>query len=114
MSRVSLLNRDANIRDDIGHRINTNGNGFICSTTKDNVQIISEAFEELRKDGKSISSLEELTPASSRVQERNNVMKRVLRKKENGGYVLIGSLTCVGVLAVATLIFMAVKLIIVG
>lgn len=113
MSKVSLLNRDPNFRTDICQRIS--GKGVICDGVRKNDVIrISAPFEELKKDGKSISSIDDLLIGSQRARERELARKRVLRKEENGGYVLIGSLTCMGTLAIGTLIFMAIKFIIMG
>lgn len=112
MSRVSLLNRDPNFKSDVCQRISDRG--IICENIKkNNVQMIIAPFEEVRKSDKSISSIEDLQLAGQRVKEREIARKRVLEKKENGGYILIGSLTFTGILAIGSVIFMAIKSIIV-
>ena len=113
MSKMSLLNREPNFRNDMCQRIA--GNGTICEDlSKENIERISTPFDELRKDNKSISSADDLSLASERVKERERVKKRVLQRQEEGGFILISSLTCMGTLAIGTLIFMAIKYIIMG
>ena len=113
MSRVSLLNREANFRPNICQK--KSDKGIICDRiSKSDVEIISAPFEELKKEGKSISSTDDLVNASQIVREREIARKRVLRREENSGFILVGSLTCLGTLAIGSLIFMAIKLIIVG
>ena len=113
MSKISLLNREPNFRNDTCQRISDKG--IICENiSKEHIERISIPFEELKKDEKSISSTEDLSFASERVKEREKVRKRVLQKQEEGGFILIGSLTCLGTLAIGSLIFMAIKHIILG
>lgn len=113
MSKISLLNREPNFRDNICQIISNKG--IICEgISKENVERISIPFEELKRNEKSISSTEDLSLASGRVKEREKVRKRVLQRQEEGGFILIGSLTCLGTLAVGSLIFMAIKYIIMG
>ena len=113
MSRVSLLNRDPNFKPNSFQKITDKG--VICEGIgRDDVEMISAPFEESRKDDKSISSMEDLQLYGRRVKERENIKKRVLVKEENGGYVLVCSLTFVGILSIGALIFMAIKFIILG
>lgn len=113
MSRISLLNREPNIRPDMCQRIS--GKGVICSgISKETVARIITPFEELKKGEKSISNIDDLQLANQKVREREITKTRVLKKEENGGYILVGSLTCLGTLAIGTLIFMAIKVLIIG
>ena len=113
MSKISLLNREPNFRNDICQRISNKG--IVCENiSKKTVEKISIPFVELKKDEKSISSTEDLSLASERVREREKVRKRVLQRQEEGGFILISSITCMGTLAVGSLIFMAIKYIIMG
>ena len=111
MSKISLLNREPNFRNDTCQRISDKG--VICENiSKENIKRISIPFEELKKDNKTISSTDDLSIASSRVRERDRVRKRVLQRQKEGGFILISSLTCMGTLAAGSLIFMAIKYII--
>ena len=113
MSKISLLNRVPNFRNDACQRISDKG--IICDNiSKENIERISIPFEELKKENKSISSTDDLSLASNRVRERERVRKRVLQRQEEGGFILISSLTCMGTLAAGSLIFMAIKYIIMG
>jgi len=112
MSRVSLLNRDPSFKSDVCQRVSDKG--VVCEgISKDNIVMISAPFDEVRRTDKSISSSEDLQLAGQRIKEREMVKKRMLEKKENEGYILIGSLTFTGILALGSLIFMAIKSIIV-
>jgi len=113
MSKVSLMNKDPNFRKDVCQRIS--GEGIICDElSKSEVARISAPFEEIKKDNKSISSTEDLSLASERIKEREMARKRVLQREKEGGFIIVSSLTCMGTLAIGTLIFMAIKFIIMG
>ena len=113
MSRVSLLNREPNFRNDTCQIVSDKG--IICDNiSKENIERISIPFKELKKDNKSISSTDDLSLTSNRVRERERIRKRVLQRQEEGGFILISSLTCMGTLAAGSLIFMAIKYIIMG
>ncbi len=113
MGKVSLINRDPNFRADICQRVH--GKGVICDgISKNDVIRLSTPFDEIKKDGKSISGTDDLLVASKKMKERELAKKRVLIREQNGGYILIGSLTCIGTLAIGTLIFMVIKFFIMG
>ena len=110
---VEILNiekNNLNLRKDICHRITSSSR--IIPLSKDNLLSLMEPFIELVKSDKITFNLEELKEVTSRVMMMNK--KRVLRKdeKENGGYILIGSLTFISTLIVSTIVFMAIKFIV--
>ena len=75
MSKISLLNREPNFRNDTCQRISNKG--IICENiSKESIEKISVPFEEIKKDEKSISSTEDLRIASERVREREKIRKR--------------------------------------
>lgn len=105
---IIITNRDANIKSGTCYKIRNTGT--ICSISKEDIIIISSPFEHLKIEGNSISSINDLNKASIIIKERDLAMKRVLIK-EKGGYVLVGSLTCMGTILIGTIIFMAIKFI---
>lgn len=112
MENISLLNREPNFRNDICYRVGSNG--VLCNINKENVSKILEFFDELKKNNKSISNIADLRNVIEVVRQRTLAKIRVLKKQENGGYVLISSVTAVGILVVATIIFIAIKFILMG
>lgn len=106
---IIITNRDANIKSGTCYKIRNTGT--ICSISKEDIIIISSPFEHLKIEGNSISSINDLNKASIIIKERDLAKKRVLIIKEKGGYVLVGSLTCMGTILIGTIIFMAIKFI---
>lgn len=113
MSKISLLNREPNFRNDTCQRIADKG--IICKNiSKEDTERISAPIEELKKQEKSIFGMEDLKLANQRINNRELVRKRVLQRQKEGGFIIISSLTCMGTLAIGSLIFMAIKYIIMG
>lgn len=108
---MQIINRDANIRSDICYRISSRGS--ICNIGKESILKISTPFEELRKEGKSISNINDLSRVSEIARQRHIAKMKLLRKEQNGGYILIGGLTCIGTFAIGIVIFMAIKFILI-
>lgn len=109
MGKITILNKEPNFRTDTCQRV-TSDSG-ICEINKDTITVISMPFAILRESGNSISNVESLTEANVMARERRMAKKRVLTKEENSGFILISTLTCMGTLIVGTVIFMAIKMI---
>lgn len=103
---MQIINRDANIKG-VCYRISSSGR--ICDISKADILNISASFEELRKGGNDISNIADLAQISEMVRKQQLAKMRVLREEQSSGYVLIGSLTCFGIILVGTIIFMAIK-----
>lgn len=112
MENISILNRDVNLRSDICHRISSKGT--IGDISKNVVSKIIECFDELKNSGKSISNLNGLREVVEIVRNRTLVKMRILKKHENGGYILVSGITVVGIVSVGAIIFMAIKFILRG
>ena len=108
---MKIVNRDVDFGN-ICQRINTNNN--ICNLTNEEEKRISFVIEKLTSDGRESYSMEELSVASEIVKKERLSKTRILEKKDNGGFVLISSLTCIGTLIVGTIIFMTIKLFVIG
>ena len=104
---MQIINRRPNIKEDICYKINSKC--FICDVSKDDVLKISAPFEELKKEGKSISNIDDLTRTSELVRQRNIAKIKLLRRQQSGGYVIIGGLTCVGTFLIGAIIFLVIK-----
>ena len=104
---MQIINRRPNIKEDICYKINSKG--FICDVSKDDVLKISAPFEELKKEGKSISNVDDLTRTSEIVRQKHIAKMKLLRRQQNGGYVFIGSLTCAGTFLIGAIIFLVIK-----
>lgn len=107
---MKIINRETNFRKDTCYKIMSKGK--ICSLSKNEVLKISSPFEELRNEEKDICDTKDLGRANERVKEKHLAKIRILKKEQNGGYILVSSLTCIGTLIVGTIIFMTIKLIV--
>lgn len=103
---IEIINREVKLRD-ICYRITSKG--AICKLNNDELLKISSPFRELNKD---ISNIDDLRVASSNVREREKARVRTLKMQENGGYVLIGGLVCIGTLVTGIIIFETIKFLI--
>lgn len=104
---MQIINRDANMKGNICYRISSKGH--ICNVSKEIVLKISSPFNELKKEGKTVSNMDDLSRTSELARQRHLAKMMVLKKQESGGYVLVGSLTCVGTILVGVIIFMFIK-----
>ena len=107
MENISLLNRKPNFNENAVQSINSKNN--IIEIDKVTEKRINDPFVRLQNSDKSISNLSDLREMSSLRNKEELAKRRVLEKKENGGYILMGSLTCMGITAIGTIIFMAIK-----
>ena len=108
---MEIVNRDVNFGN-ICQRINTNNN--ICNISSEQEKRICSVIQKLKDDGRESYNMEELSVASEIVKKERLSKTRILEKKDNGGFVLISSLTCIGTLIVGTIIFMTIKLFVIG
>lgn len=104
---MEIINREANIRKDICQRVTTKGR--ICSLTKNTLQKVTEPFIELMKNSEKILGVADLRNSSIKVREKNLAKARILKMEQNGGYILTSGLTCIGILAIGTIIFITIK-----
>ena len=104
---MQIINRDANIKKDICYRITPKSK--ICDVSNDVALKFTSSFEELKKEGKSISNIDDLSRSSELIKQRHLAKMRILKKEQSGGYVLVGTLTCIGTFLVGMTIFMAIK-----
>lgn len=107
MKNISLLNRKPNFNENAFQHINSKNN--IIEIDKSTEKKINDPFVMLQNSDKSISNLSDLREMSSLRKKEELAKRRVLEKKENGGYILMGSLTCMGITAIGTIIFMVIK-----
>lgn len=113
---MQILNKEANIRSDVCYRVTSEGK--ICDVNKDQVERIIAPFEELRKESKSVANIEDLGRANTLAREKRLIRVRKLeeeqRNQRNAGFALVGSITVIGTLVMGLIIFMAVKMIVLG
>lgn len=113
---MQILNKNANMKSDVCYRVTSDGK--ICDVNKDQVERIIAPFDELRREDKSVSNIEDLGRANTLSREKRLIRVRKLeeeqRNQRNAGFALVGSITLVGTLVVGLIIFMIVKMIIVG
>ena len=113
---MQILNKTANVRDDVCFR--TSSNSKIVVVNKENVETLMAIFEELKKEDKSVANIEDLGRVSTLERERRLVRVKKLeseeRMKQNAGFVFVGSITTVGLLVMGLLIFMTIKLFVIG
>lgn len=104
---TQIINRDVNFRDSVCQKVSSKNK--ICLISKEELNKIIEPFLELFKKSNLENTLEDLKESVKVVRERNIAKMRILKKQESSGFVLISSLTCAGILAVATSIFLAIS-----
>ena len=107
MENISLLNRKPNFNENAFQHINSKND--IIKINKVIEKRISDPFVRLQSSDKSISNLSDLRETKELVRKEELAKGRVLEKKENGGYILMTTLTCMGITAIGTIIFMALK-----
>lgn len=105
---MQIINRDANIDTKICHSITSKSR--ICNISKDSTLMISAPFEELKKEGKDISNNDDLSRINELLRQRRLAKMKVLKKQQNGGYIFVGGLTCIGVFIFGVIVFMTVRL----
>ena len=105
---MQIINRDPNIRGDICYKISSKCR--ICDISKDDALKLSVPFEELKIESKNISNIDDLIRTSELVRQRNIAKMKLLRRQQSGGYVLIGSLTCVGTFLIGAIVFWVIKI----
>lgn len=113
---MQILNKSANMRNDVCYRVASEGK--ICDVNKEQVERIIAPFDELRKDNKSVSNVEDLGRANTLAREKRLVRIKKLEEEQriqrNAGFAFVGSVTVIGILVMILIIFMAIKMIIVG
>lgn len=109
---IEIINRLPNFRKDICQRITSSKS--MCSLNKNQFSRISAPFTELMNDGVVSSNLEELKIATDRARDKEFAKIRKLEIQQNGGFILVSGLTCVGTLIVGAIIFMAIKYFVLG
>ena len=107
MESISIINREANFNPNSIQRINNANNIFTCD--KNIERTINEPFEKLRSSDKSISNHSDLRESVELVKKEKLAKTRVLTKPENSGFVLMSSLTVMGIVGLGVIIFMAIK-----
>lgn len=107
MEGISIINRDVNFNPNTVQRINSEKNLF--TGDKSLWQTINDPFVKLRSSDKSISSYSDLRESTELVKKEKLAKKRILTKQENGGFVLMGSLTVMGIVGIGAIIFMVIK-----
>lgn len=107
MESISIINREANFNPNSIQRVNNANNIF--TSDKNIEEAINKPFEKLRNSDKSISNHSDLRESVELVKKEKLAKTRVLTKPENSGFILMGSLTIVGIVGLGTLIFMAIK-----
>lgn len=106
MESISIINREANFNPNRIHGVNNANNIF--TSDKETEKALNKPFENLRKNSdKSISNHSDLRESVKLAKKEAKT--RVLTKPENSGFILMGSLTVVGIVGLGTLIFMAIK-----
>lgn len=106
-----IINREPNIKSGVCYRVGRSG--YICDISKEIISKFIAIFSELKKEGNSISNIEDLSKASEVLRKRNFEKTRILKKDNNSGYIFVGGLTCIGILLMGMSIFMAIKFILV-
>ena len=113
---MQILNKSANMRNDVCYRISSNGK--ICELNKEQIENIISPFDELRREEKSIANIDDLEKANTISKQKRLVRVKKLEEEQrlqrNAGFALVGSITLVGTLFVGLVIFMAIKMIILG
>lgn len=111
---MEIINRDANFNQNAFQRVNEDGK--ICDINSQQISQISEPFESLRKGGKPVSDEKELEIVSEEARKaanrRNLTRIRTKELEREGGFILVSGATIFGTLTIGTMIFMAIKLIV--
>ena len=107
---MQIINRDVNFKT--CQRVVTSNN--ICSVSTKEEKKLVDSFDILRKSGNEISSIQDLREASEKVRANELAKIRQLKKEQNGGFMLISSLTIVGTILVGIIVFMTIKFLVIG
>ena len=108
---MQILNKEANVRE-VCYFVSSNSK--VCDANVENIRRFISVNEELSKDNKSVSNVEDLEVARKRVMANRLVRVKKLEEQQRAGYALISGLTLVGTLTVGAMIFMAIKFIVLG
>lgn len=113
---MQILNKTVNMRNDVCYRVSSEGR--VADVNNEFVENVIETFEELRKNEKSISNVEDLHRANVLSREKRVVRIRKLQDEQtvrrNAGFALISSVTVIGTLVMGMLIFMIIKMVVFG
>lgn len=107
MEGVSIINRGLNLDPYTVHRIDSKNTLFTGDKSLE--KAINDPFVKLRSSGKRISNYSDLVEFTELVRKEKIAKMRVLTKQENGGFVLMGSLTVMGIVGIGAIIFMVIK-----
>ena len=104
-----IVNREPNIaRTQLVYTRNN-----ISGVDRSLVDKMDRAFSETRNTDKEIISSSELSDVAERIRKEHLAKVRVLRKEENKGFVMIGSLTLGTILLLTFIIFTTIKSVII-
>lgn len=105
---IQIINREPNFRSTACQRVDLRKS--ICTSNKENLSKLLEPFIELMKENSQVFNLNNLKDAASRVEALRQAKIRKLKREQNGGFILISGLTCIGTLIVGTVIFMTIEM----
>ena len=104
-----IVNREPNIaRTQLVYTRNN-----ISGVDRSLVDKMDRVFSETRNTDKEIISSSELSDVAERIRKEHLAKVRVLRKEENKGFVMIGSLTLGTILLLTFIIFTTIKSVII-
>jgi hypothetical protein len=104
---MEILNKVAIINGNACYYVSPDSK--IVDINKEYIQHIADVYDEARKDNKEVISADELNVFSERVKKNTLMRIKKLENQDRAGYVLVGSLTCIGTLLIAFIIFLAVS-----
>ena len=111
-----LNNKSVNMRSDMGYRITSLSK--VKDVNKEYVEGILAISDELSKDNKSIANIEDFSRAKTRFNEKKLMRIKKIEDtqmfQKRAGFALIGSVTVIGALVMGLIIFMAIKIIVIG
>lgn len=107
---IEIINKYPKFRGDICQRVNSNKK--ISTLNRNQFFRISSPFSELMNSETEKANLDELKTATSKARDKEFAKIRKLERDQNGGFILISGLTCIGTIIVGTAIFMAIKFIV--
>lgn len=109
---MQILNKDVNLGNVVYMVSNSSK---VSDTNVTEVKEFISVVEELKREEKSVFNINDFTEARKR--ERANKLVRIRRPDEhmkNAGFALVCSITTIGILVMGLLIFMAIKLFVLG